>query len=568
METARTKGLGKRFGTVFTTLCLAASLMPATALAEEGTVKPQGSDPSTFVAVVPNEEGKSTFGNLDGNSEQSGLSVIADGESQSVTANGNIDNAADNGVVDFTIGANSNVTITGDVSVSQKDGGLGGVSVSASNGEANLTAGNVNYTGSDGVGTGVTVNAGKGGTANVTTGKVTASDASAAVMNLAASGGKTNVTVAGIEAKNTYAGAITGTGGIDQYVAGSPSASNSSLTVNGNVSGGREAGIWVSAPEGQANAMALGNVTANGAGVFVDASEDGEADVLVNGTIQGKMAGIVLAGKTSNICVTTWKIASDGELVVSNGIRPNATTNEGANLSKSVNYIIKLEQPKEGGKLFATNAKGEKLNTSHGYEVANAGDKVLAKVDLQPGYKILAAYNGDGTKTALTMDSDGNYYVVVPEGGGVYLSVELGLIDCAVVFQNDDGTVLQKNTLKYGDTPSYDGATPTKAEDNNYVYTFAGWKPQISPVTGDVTYVATYKAAKKAGKKQQDKKQAQGKEQGQSAKVVLARTGGTAVAKTRKLAPTGDDSLALAVPTLALATIALSSGIFKRRNAR
>ena len=61
-----------------------------------------------------------------------------------------------------------------------------------------------------------------------------------------------------------------------------------------------------------------------------------------------------------------------------------------------------------------------------------------------------------------------------------------------ITFQNYDGAELQTSSVEYGITPTYDGATPTKAADAQYTYTFNGWDPAIAPATTDATYTATY----------------------------------------------------------------------------
>ena len=64
-----------------------------------------------------------------------------------------------------------------------------------------------------------------------------------------------------------------------------------------------------------------------------------------------------------------------------------------------------------------------------------------------------------------------------------------------VTFQNHDGTALQTGSVPYGETPAYTGDTPVKEQTVETVYTFAGWTPEIAPVTGDATYTATFTGA-------------------------------------------------------------------------
>ena len=63
-----------------------------------------------------------------------------------------------------------------------------------------------------------------------------------------------------------------------------------------------------------------------------------------------------------------------------------------------------------------------------------------------------------------------------------------------VIWLNEDGSELSRETLEYGAEPIYHGTEPTKEPDGEYIYTFDGWTPNVEPVTGDATYTATFTA--------------------------------------------------------------------------
>ena len=67
-----------------------------------------------------------------------------------------------------------------------------------------------------------------------------------------------------------------------------------------------------------------------------------------------------------------------------------------------------------------------------------------------------------------------------------------------VTWKNWDGTTLETDEdVKAGVTPTYDGNTPVKPEDDDYVYEFTGWSPALSGVSKDATYTATFTAVAK-----------------------------------------------------------------------
>lgn len=65
-----------------------------------------------------------------------------------------------------------------------------------------------------------------------------------------------------------------------------------------------------------------------------------------------------------------------------------------------------------------------------------------------------------------------------------------------ITFKNDDGSELCADEWDYGTMPYCE--EPTKEDDEQYRYTFAGWSPDIVVVKVDATYTATYTVTPKS----------------------------------------------------------------------
>ena len=116
-----------------------------------------------------------------------------------------------------------------------------------------------------------------------------------------------------------------------------------------------------------------------------------------------------------------------------------------------------------------------------------------------------AFYNVPGT---LSYDGD-NGFVLYNTDSDEYVAADANLDDLndgsftweipvtkySVTWKNYNGSVLKKEKVAEGVTPSYTGSTPTKYADAQYVYTFSGWSPELAPATADVTYTAQFTAS-------------------------------------------------------------------------
>lgn len=65
-----------------------------------------------------------------------------------------------------------------------------------------------------------------------------------------------------------------------------------------------------------------------------------------------------------------------------------------------------------------------------------------------------------------------------------------------ITFKNDDGSELCADEWDYGTMPYCE--EPTKEDDEQYRYTFAGWSPDLVVVKADATYTATYTVTPKS----------------------------------------------------------------------
>ena len=62
-----------------------------------------------------------------------------------------------------------------------------------------------------------------------------------------------------------------------------------------------------------------------------------------------------------------------------------------------------------------------------------------------------------------------------------------------ITWKNYDGSILEiDEKVEEGTLPVFNGQTPSKANDDTYMYVFTGWTPSVYAATKDETYTATY----------------------------------------------------------------------------
>ena len=128
---------------------------------------------------------------------------------------------------------------------------------------------------------------------------------------------------------------------------------------------------------------------------------------------------------------------------------------------------------------------GGTLNTTHNSYTIESADFALDQ-PTKEGYTFTGwtGSNGETPQTSVTITTGST--------GDKSYTANWTINTYTITFEDWDGTELQSSQVAYGETPVYSGATPTRAADAQYTYTFNGWSPAIAAVTGDATYTAQF----------------------------------------------------------------------------
>ncbi|WP_165252115.1 InlB B-repeat-containing protein [Adlercreutzia sp. ZJ304] len=117
------------------------------------------------------------------------------------------------------------------------------------------------------------------------------------------------------------------------------------------------------------------------------------------------------------------------------------------------------------------------------------------------GIRVIDSSNGidtpdPGQNVTPEQDSFGNLTgnVIATSALGIRFTNSEFVKDYTVEWKNYDGSVLATDTVPWNTVPAYTGSEPTRPEDYDYTYEFAGWDKPIDHVFEDTVYEATFTA--------------------------------------------------------------------------
>ncbi|SET84794.1 hypothetical protein SAMN04487771_10532 [[Clostridium] aminophilum] len=199
-------------------------------------------------------------------------------------------------------------------------------------------------------------------------------------------------------------------------------------------------------PDTTATVWVAGDVVSTGTGILdLDSINSGKTNVVIEGTLNAKGTSVVLAKNAAdNLNLTVWKIdtAKKKSIAMEQTEKGLKYSKAAKAFEKTIDYILKVDKNTDGTVKFVDSRKKEITDhdgITSDYNVGHVGETVSVKLNVPDGYYIVAAYSDEAQRTSLRKDRYGEYYLTVPTGGGVMVSLKMAPIVKTGGDDSDDG---------------------------------------------------------------------------------------------------------------------------------
>lgn len=199
-------------------------------------------------------------------------------------------------------------------------------------------------------------------------------------------------------------------------------------------------------PDTTATVWVAGDVVSTGTGILdLDSANSGKTNVVIEGTLNANGTSVVLAKNAAdNLNLTVWKIdtANKKSIAMEQTEKGLKYSKAAKAFEKTIDYILKIDKNTDGTVKFVDSRKKEITDhdgITSDYNVAHAFETVSVKLNVPDGYYVVAAYSDEAQRTSLRRDRHGEYFLTVPKGGGVMVSLKMAPIVKTDGGDSDDG---------------------------------------------------------------------------------------------------------------------------------